>query len=277
MKYVMPCLAMICAVLTFKAHCEEPGKDSKANALGGGAYAKSQMTEKERAERREQILRVTGGMVVKPGSQQGRIAYVNAQSKIPSAMITDCVAQLVNQTRFNITIESGDAVTYSTALAARRKLGLDFAIFIVANDDIPTLLLAPEERWSIINVAPLTRDKKDIAFGAARLKKEMARAYVYLCGGVSSKYGHSLVGAISSPSDLDDIPDSRLPLDVVGRTVQFLPVCGVTRAVKAEYIQACEQGWAPQPTNEYQRAIWERYQQKPTKGIEIKYDPKVGK
>ena len=29
-------------------------------------------------------------------------------------------------------------------------------------------------------------------------------------------------------------------------------------AIVSTYLKACEEGWAPTPTNEYQKAIWEQ-------------------
>ena len=45
----------------------------------------------------------------------------------------------------------------------------------------------------------------------------------------------------------------------------------------ASYRTACQQGWAPAPTNDAQRTIWQEVHQIPDKPITIKFDPKRDK
>jgi hypothetical protein len=52
---------------------------------------------------------------------------------------------------------------------------------------------------------------------------------------------------------------------------------GVTPTLVAHYRQACKQGWAPAPTNDVQRAIWNKVHELPSDPIKIKYDPKRDK
>ena len=47
-------------------------------------------------------------------------------------------------------------------------------------------------------------------------------------------------------------------------------------ARRGTYRRACEQGWAPQPTNDVQKAIWAEFHTKPTEPMQIKFDPKKG-
>lgn len=236
------------------------------------------LTPEERAARHEQILRATGGRIIRPGSQQGRIAFVNAQRRIDAKFISEAPVKIEKATRFNVTFEDyADKVNAENAAAVLAKLGATVAVFVVDEPVAPTMLVAPEDRWAIVNVAKLAADKAGDAFVSARVRKEMVRAYVQLCGGASSQYPGTILGAIKKPSDLDEFADVKLPLDVVGRTVKYMPNLGVTRAVVAEYYEACEKGWAPAPTNEYQKAIWDDFHKQPTKGLEIKYDAKKGK
>ena len=45
--------------------------------------------------------------------------------------------------------------------------------------------------------------------------------------------------------------------------------------------RSAAEGWASEPTNDYQRVIWERakaeQKQEPTKGLKIEFDPRKGK
>ena len=40
------------------------------------------------------------------------------------------------------------------------------------------------------------------------------------------------------------------------------------------YKKACEEGWAPNPTNEFQKAIWDKVHELPTEPIKIKPEEK---
>jgi hypothetical protein len=54
---------------------------------------------------------------------------------------------------------------------------------------------------------------------------------------------------------------------------------GVLPAQRATDMKACQEGWAPAPTNDVQKAIWEKVKaeksEKPSKPIKVNYDPKT--
>ena len=51
----------------------------------------------------------------------------------------------------------------------------------------------------------------------------------------------------------------------------------VDAANRAECVAVCQEGWAPPPTNEYQRAIWNDVHKIPEKPMKIDFDPAKGK
>ena len=66
----------------------------------------------------------------------------------------------------------------------------------------------------------------------------------------------------------------------LGAYVRFAPYAkgyGITPAIESTYRKACKEGWAPQPTNEYQQAIWDSFHELPTKPVKIEFDPAKGK
>ena len=46
---------------------------------------------------------------------------------------------------------------------------------------------------------------------------------------------------------------------------------GVRPAIYDTYDRACQEGWAPAPTNDVQKAIWDEVHEMPTEPIKIKY------
>ena len=72
--------------------------------------------------------------------------------------------------------------------------------------------------------------------------------------------------------------DEMYGIDVSRGITYNMPRAGVTPWKVTTYKRACEEGWAPAPTNEYQQAIWDKVHAVPTEPLKIKYQkPATGK
>ena len=211
-----------------------------------------------------------GGFIEKPGSGQGSIVYINCQRKAPKAWIDESMAYFAEVTKFKIAYSEG-----SFDLKNPKVYG-NSSIFIVDDESLPPILVAPESRWALVNIAPIAQEKRP-AFFEQRTKKELSRAFAYLCGATGSRYERSLTRGITSQTELDKNPDYELPMDVVQRFWDYMKPLGVIPAQRTTYLKACQEGWAPAPTNDVQRTIWEQTHQLPTKPIKIEFDPAKGK
>ena len=80
----------------------------------------------------------------------------------------------------------------------------------------------------------------------------------------------------ASVKDLDTVQEF-IPIDMGARWTDYLKNLGVTPAYQRTYKQACIEGWAPNPTNEYQKAIWDRVHAAPKNPMKIEFDPKKGR
>lgn len=235
-----------------------------------------QMTPEEREARRAEVmerrLRHFGENMVKPGSLKGKIAIVNGQKTVDKAELTKVVDAVCkfNKYDFVLTDDSGDAATPMNAGAKMKELGVDVAVFVIECDKCENMMLvAPEAGWAIVNATAVCKGAANDTFKAARMRKMVLRAYYAAGGAMCSKYPGSLMCAISSPSDLDKLGELA-PVDVIARTKDALEHRGVTPEIKSFYRRACEEGWAPQPTNDIQRAIWNEVNAAPTNPIKIK-------
>ena len=162
-------------------------------------------------------------------------------------------------THASIVLEGGPAVTAGTALKSVNRCKADVAIFLVDDKEIPDMMLvSPEGKWALVNVAALIVDNPAQPFANGRLNKEMVRAFAYVAGGVASEFQGNLMDHIARPDQLDSYSETHPPMDVVARASQRLPALGVTPQRIATYQVACKEGWAPAPTNDVQKAIWER-------------------
>lgn len=225
-------------------------------------------------ERKAEVMRrfaihSGGPKIPRPGTPQGKISIVNAQVLADRAWISSAVDYIQKDSGFNIELSDGKFDFPNPQIRGSATL------FIIDNQAMPRLLIAPENRWAMINVSPLQTDKA--VFFEARVKKEISRAFAMLCGGMSSGYSVSLVGAITKPEDLDIFPDGKLPVDVLSRFEPYMSKFGARPAKLVPYKVACQEGWAPAPTNDVERTIWNHVHAIPDKPITIEFDPKKDK
>jgi hypothetical protein len=226
------------------------------------------------AAQRPAMAAKSGGVIAKPGSSKGRIVFVNTQGDMSVSNIYMAVKSLGDVlARFPVeVVESSPAK--AGELKARFKA--DVAIVVAAENDSPALLAAPDENWAVVNVRALLRNLKTDAakakFYEARCRKEIMRGFVCAAGGVGSSFPGNIMNVVKV-EDLD-LCEEFIPFDKVGVVKQHLRDCGITPTRFATYRMACREGWAPAPTNEYQKAIWDKVHQLPTEPIKIKPETK---
>lgn len=240
------------------------------------AEAKQELTPEQKAQRREALITRVGGLVPRQGTPQGRIAFVNAQKKIPIEEFKDTFAKNSSKVKgvdFWTTVES---VTVTNANQLRKVNNAQIAIFIVDVPDLPMSLIAVEEGWAIMNVRALQDEKTNAELLRHRSKNEFARVYGILCGGASSQFKSRIMNEVSKPADLNGCTD-ELPVDVTAKMLTYLEAHGVKSQQLIPYRRAVQEGWAMPPTNDVQKAIWEQIHAIPDKPITIEYDPKRDK
>jgi len=84
------------------------------------------------------------------------------------------------------------------------------------------------------------------------------------------------MNAVSKPADLNGCTD-ELPVDVTAKMLPYFEARGVKSEQLIPYRVAVQEGWAPQPTNDVQRTIWNQIHAIPDKPITIEFDPKKDK
>lgn len=225
----------------------------------------------------DDMLRLTGGNVRKPGSGKGSILVLNTQSRVGNEPIREVIDLFNRYLSLPIEVRSGTFEGRPTQ-AKLKALGATFAIIVrEAKDGEDVLTVAPESKWAVVNTALLADDGADADTLTRRVQKEVVRAFGYLCGSANSTYEGTVMGPVGGKADLDGIKLLNYPLDSYQRTTQNLKALGVEPYVELTYASACQRGWAPAPTNEYQKAIWDKIHEIPSKPIKIEFDPKRDK
>lgn len=231
--------------------------------------AKPKMTAADR-------LAKLGGYVVYPNSQKGSVAFIDTQKAVDvSSDFEDIFGHFRHQVPVKIDYIKADAGEPKT-LKSNAKA--NFAVVFISDSAQPPSIIVPEEGYAVVNFAKFTTGLK-LPTDEAKYKRRCARAalkaFVLLCGGGSSRYpGH--VATAQTPQELDFAQD-KLPIDIQDSVKKYLGAAGVTPMKRTIYQRACQEGWAPQPTNDAQRVIWNQVHQIPDKPITIEFDPKKDK
>lgn len=215
-----------------------------------------------------------GGSVVIPDSQKGCIGIFNCQSKVSLENIRSGMDDFSKAYKYNVKFLEAEPVTPKTVGEVMRAQDVQVAVFIQECDDCPVAMLcAPESHWAIVNVKEITKGARNDIFAAARVRKELMRAFLCAAGAMNSQYDTSMMAAIKAPKDLDRIIEDP-PVDAITRAMNSMKVIGVSPTEITTYKKACQAGWAPAPTNEYQQAIWDEIHSIPTQPIKIKHEKK---
>ncbi|MBR4617332.1 MAG: hypothetical protein IKO55_17115, partial [Kiritimatiellae bacterium] len=69
---------------------------------------------------------------------------------------------------------------------------------------------------------------------------------------------------------VDNLVCATYSPEACSKISNFLALAGYKRCNVGTYYDACEEGWAPPPTNAVQKAIWDKVHQLPTKPLTIK-------
>ena len=211
----------------------------------------------ERPRKRRPAVQ-TGGLVFKQIAGP-HLCLVNAQRRVPQAdfdgMAHDLTTSLSLPWDAVCVAESADGQSVARTMLAGGAAGV---VAVVDAPDAPTLLVAPEEGWAAVNVARMAEDNPLPPVFAARFRKELWRAAAWAVGGGNSSFQPCLLRGVSTMKELDAIPLLQPGPEPNNKIIDEAHRRGVQMARFASYRQACKEGWAPPPTNDVQKAIWEQ-------------------
>lgn len=268
MNKLIVCVALTLLAATSFSEVAEAKKDSRPK-----------LTSEQYRERTRQVrLRRHGGVIRKQGSAHGKVVILNAQKRVSDADIRPAVEEIDRSVHPIIELSVVSQVSAANPNPAIKAAGGNLGVAVVDEEAVPALMVAPEEGWAVVNVKPLAQNALNDAQVASRVRKEIMRGFAFI-GGAAFMTRDPVVfrGDVRSAKDLDLIKEESYGVDALAALEKNLPMTGVVPWKQATYKKACKEGWAPAPTNEYERAIWEKVNAIPSNPIKIKYDPKVGK
>lgn len=224
------------------------------------------------AAKSDEWYKATGGELRLSPESHGVFVFANAQQRIPVSALEPVAAELADLLQYRIEVRTIEgAVPLAEAPKRLAELKASGAVFIVDDPTIPTVILtAPEGKWALLNVAALAADGSKGRWLARRLPKEAWRAFGYLNGGGEAE---CLMSPVFSLKQLDALKAQAISPGPMGQIEEHLLQAGMKPVLRGTYLSACKEGWAPAPTNDIQKAIWDKVHQLPDQPLKIKFDP----
>lgn len=210
-----------------------------------------------------------GGTVKLAG--RGRIAIVDCGSGIDWKAAEPVLEAFDKAFHVEVVKQSGGAFSVETAAASVAKTKSNAAVFVGRRDDYPMALACSEQRWAFVNVGPLGTDGRNFE---SRFRTMLMRGIYRAIGSDASQAANSTMSPVHSPSDLDAITDLGVAMDTYMAVCQSFDALGIVPVEYGTYQDACELGIAAPPTNDVQKAIWDKVHQLPTEPIRIKPETK---
>ena len=204
------------------------------------------------------LLAKTGGILMTPASGPA-VLFLNTQTRVPGAGIQAASEQIFKLLR--LPCEYRDKPSDEPVAEAIRAVAdparTAAAVVICETPGYPSLLLAPEARWALVNVAALGGADVPAALLAERTRKQVWRAFGHLMGAANSTYESCLLKPVFTNEELDALGAKGFCPDPLNPILQHARKRGISQSRMTTYRKAVEEGWAPAPTNALQQAIWD--------------------
>lgn len=240
------------------------------------AMAFGEATAEKSAKRSRRSRAYTGGFVMRPA--QGKcIRFANAQSAVPESVLTAAAAEISRAIGINVEVSRLADANASPSTLRDKKTAAVVVIRAEKETSTPTMLVAPEDAWAVLNVGVLARDGAATEVLFERVRKELWRTTAIMLGASDSTFRPCLLEPVHSLAELDALKAKVVCPEPYGNIQRNAKDLGCGSPQFATYRAACREGWAPPPTNDLQRAIWEETRKLPAKPLKIEFDPVRGK
>lgn len=203
-------------------------------------------------------LAKTGGLIMAPSSGP-HILVLNTQKRIPADIARQAGADISRILRVPIQYKEEDKALDPMETASEVLKDKAIAVLLIVSDTpkYPSMLVAPESRWVVVNTAALASGNPASDVLASRLNKEIWRAFGMVLGGGVSSFPDCLMQPVFKVEQLDELKGKAISPDPLPRMLRTMTKLGIKPQRLTSYRKACEEGWAPMPTNALQKAIWD--------------------
>ena len=219
----------------------------------GGKYTVEQIKARD-----ERVLRKTGGFIHQ-AAEGPRALFLDARAK-PTAALDEVarVYKLATYLDADVAKEARGGATPLEVAKAKMAAAKPLMLVVVVDGcpEQPILSVYPEERVGVVNADRL-KGGDDPSAPEMRVTKEVWRAVGFIGGLGFSPAENDIMQPIYSLSELDA---NRFPFIQpmnMARMQRMWRRFGVKKERRIPYRVAVVEGWAPAPTNDVQRAIWD--------------------
>ena len=228
--------------------------------------------------RDERVMKKTGGFIHLK-AEGPRTLLVDARQK-PKLTLDEVarVYKLATHLEAQVRKEArGDAATLAFAKRVMSEAKPLMLVMVVDGvPDQPILSIFPEERVGIVNADRL-KGGDDPSLPEMRVSKEVWRAIGFVGGLGFSQADNDIMQPLYSLGELDANRYTFIQPMNMARMQKMWKRFGVKKERRVPYRVAVQEGWAAQPTNDYQKAVWQEVHAIPDKPIKIEFDPKKDK
>jgi predicted Zn-dependent protease len=205
-------------------------------------------------EIREKALMESGGPILMP-ERGPYILLLNAQNKIDANVFDEEVAHAKRVFKYPF---HSSATTNQWRQVAKDELtkGASVVVVVAEMECDSSLVVLPSEQIAIVNINGL-KDEKESVFNN-RFHKELLRGIAYALGVGNTSNPICILKPVKSLEELDALQGNQLGPDALSAAMRVAKARGMSMMRMISYKAAVYQGWAPPPTNDYQKAVWDR-------------------
>jgi len=265
-------VGMLCA-----AACASLAAGENVPAAGMATADSNWVTaHQERLARKAKRIEERGGWVeIAPSGSVVRV--ISAQSRVSHNDLKQSIDVFRQALQLPVEwLDDASGTQDPAKLAATSNSDGKCAVAVVFVDDqsAPRMLVAPENGWASINLARLADGNPSHDQLVRRARQEYWRAACMVLGAYVSMQQPCVMTLITGNADLDANPCVIPEVEVLPKVSSMARKLGIRPGRRVVYERACEQGWAPAPTNDVQKAIWDKVHAMPTEPIKIKPEEK---
>lgn len=221
--------------------------------------------------------RQQGGIVEKP-NKSNVVRVLDVQREFESDKLEQLTKEIRQIALLPIEYVQNDGSYGGSPFEIAERLvasvGVGAGIVVVDDPMLPIELFSPDGRWGIMNIAPLKKDNPDSIKFEMRFSKVYWSVIARTLGAGMSSYPGCVLVPYSNMKQLDAITATRPCPEPFNKMIETGKSYGIKTISIASYRTACEQGWAPAPTNDVQKAIWDEVHEIPAEPIKIKRQKK---
>ena len=219
------------------------------------------------------------GGVLFSRAEKKHIAVINEQNLIAQSIVQDAVDKVKLQLHAPVEIvaaTNGGTVSEKIDKLLREKdVGACFALATADSGEF--ISFAPDTGKCVVNLKNIVKDGASEDVVRTRTQKLIWRAFGLILGAGESIGGYTVLQRAKSLEELDAISSMTPSPEQHNRMVDSLASLDIKMIKVGTYRQACREGWAHEPTNEVQLAIWNEIHSIPATPMKIEFDPKKGR